>query len=114
MVTTGMIFTVIVMAVAVGFTYVIQFRSVISPCFVEFDDRRIGELRLMAVYNKIMESSFRAYIVLVITAALFYYMTGNIIFELVGLYIQIIYFVASIIVMSCMYYRSILYWRRYV
>ena len=45
MVTTGLIFTVIVMTVAAGFTYIIQYRSVISPCFIEFDDRRIGELR---------------------------------------------------------------------
>ena len=113
MVTTGFAFTAIVMAVAVSFNYVIQYKSVISPCFVEFDDRRAKELRLMAVYNKIMERSFHAYIILVLIAFLFYCRTGNIIFELVGLYIQIIYFAASMVVMSCMYYRSILYWKRY-
>lgn len=113
MVTTGLAFTAVVMAVAVVFTYIIQYRSVISPCFVEFDDRRIKELRLMAVYNRIMESSFRGYIVLVIIAFLFYCGTGNILFELVGLYIQIVYFAVSITVMAGMYYRSILYWKRY-
>ncbi len=113
MVTTGLIFTVIVMTVAAGFTYIIQYRSVISPCFIEFDDRRIGELRLMTAYNRIMESSFKAYIALITAAVLFFYLTGNIIFELTGLYIQIIYFVVSVIVMICMYYRSIIYWRRY-
>lgn len=113
MVTTGLFFTFIVMAVAAVFTYVIQYKSVISPCYVEFDVRKIKELRLMAVYNKVTERSFKAYISLIAMAALFSYMTGNIIFALAGLYIQIIYFGVSMIVMVCMYYRSCLYWKRY-
>ena len=113
MVTTGLVFTVIVMAVAVLFTYVIQYKSVISPCFVEFDDRRIKELKLMVVYNKVMENGFRAYIVLIVTAVMFSYMTENIIFALAGLYIQIIYFGVSMIIMVGMYYRSCVYWRKY-
>lgn len=113
MVATGLAFTAVVMAVAVVFTYVIQYKSVISPCFVEFDDRQTKELRIMTVYNKIMENSFRAYIILVLMAFLFYCRTGNITFEMIGLYIQIIYFVVSIIVMAGMYYRSLLYWKRY-
>lgn len=113
MVTTGLVFTVIVMAVAVVFTYVIQYKSVISPCFVEFDDRRIKELKLMVIYNKIMESSFRTYITLIVMAVLLSYVMGNTIFALVGLYIQILYFGVSMVVMVGMYYRSCLYWKRY-
>lgn len=113
MATTGLVLTVIVMAVAVAFTYIIQYKSVISPCFVEFDDRRKKELRLMKVYNKIMESFFKVYITLIVMAVIFSYMTGNIIFALAGMYIQIIYFSISMIVMMGMYCRSRLYWRRY-
>lgn len=113
MVTENFILTVMVMVIALAFTYIIQYRSVISPCFVEFDDRRKREMKLMEIYNKIMENSFKAYITLLIMAVLFSYITESILFALVGLYIQIVYFSVSMIVMIGMYYRSCLYWKRY-
>ncbi len=113
MMTTNYIVTILVYIFAIGVTYLIQYCSVISPGFIEFDDRSNKELRLMQLYNKITDKGFLIYLVLVLISILMSYKWEVIVFLVAGLLIQIIYFSIIMSIMTFMYLRSKLYWKRY-
>lgn len=110
--TTEFLVTFIVLAVGAALTYLIQYESVISPGYIEFDDRSIKEMKLMEIYNRVMEGSFKFYIMLICMAAFMSYAFGSIIFITVGLYIQVSYFSAAVLLMIFIYGRSRIYWKR--
>ena len=112
MMTTNYIITVLVYIFAIGVTYLIQYCSVISPGFIEFDDRSNKELRLMQLYNKITDKGFLVYLLLVLVSILMSYKWEVIVFLIVGLLIQIIYFSLIMSLMIFMYLRSKLYWKK--
>lgn len=102
--------TMIILIIAAMVTYLIQYDSVISPGYIEFDDRRKKEVKLMIGYNNIFDKAFKIYIVLLVIAIILYLYMGSIVFLMAGLYIQLIYFGITIFVMGSMYVRSIHYW----
>ena len=112
MVTTDFIITVAVLVAAAFLTYIIQYDSVISPRYIEFDDRSKKELQIMQSYNKIMSGSFNTYLLLIGISVFLTCGSDNMIFAAAGMYIQIMYFISALIIMLIMYLRSRLYWKR--
>lgn len=112
MISTEFVISFIVLLVAMGLTYVIQYESVISPGYISFDDRDRNELKIMYIYNRLMNIGFSVYVILAYSVAIVAYVKNDLSYLQTTLYIQFIYFIINLSVMIIMYYRSYLYWER--
>ncbi len=106
------IVTLIALISSVGMTWLVQFRSVLSPGYLAFDGSREKEMRLMRIYNQVMDRCFGAYAAVIVILMAASYILEDISLAKAGLLVQIIYFGAALAAMIIMYCRNYLYWER--
>ncbi len=92
--------------------YLVFACSKISPCYIEFDDRRKSEMKLMREYNEGFTKIFMMYIATTFVIALFTLASFSAFVAYVLMGIQLLYTVVASLVMLWMYVRSRLYWER--
>lgn len=92
--------------------YLVFACSKISPCYIEFDDRRKSEIKLMREYNEGFTKIFMMYIATTFVIALFTLASFSAFVAYVLMGIQLLYTVVASLVMLWMYVRSRLYWER--
>lgn len=98
------------MAIVVGINYMIQFCSKVSPCYIEFDDRRQEEMFLMKKYNIFSEKVFKGYIAASLVLGVMILLSESLILAVIVMILQLLYTIAAFTVMLMMYERSLLYW----
>lgn len=104
---------IIVLSVVVGvmvINYLIFNCSKISPCYIEFDDRKKSEMRLMRRYNEGFDKIFKMYMFTSIVIAMMVLASFSFFAAIVLLGVQIMYTIGASVVMIWMYIRSVLYW----
>ncbi len=99
-----------VMVAVMVINFLIFACSKISPCYIEFDDRKKSEMKLMKEYNIGFKKVFGIYVTTSLIIALFLVASFSSFVAMVLMVAQIIYTVGSVLVMLWMYVRSILYW----
>ncbi len=106
---------IIVLSITAGvmiINYLIFACSKISPCYIEFDNRRKKEMKLMGEYNDGFRKIFMMYVVTVAVITLFTLLSFSKFVAFVLMAVQLMYTVGATLVMSWMYVRSKLYWER--
>ncbi len=107
------IFIVIFLSAAVMvINYLIFACSKISPCYIEFDDRKKSEMKLMREYNEGFKKVFLMYIFTCVIISLLLLASFVGFVAMVLMAVQLMYTVGASLVMLWMYVRSFLYWER--
>lgn len=99
-----------VMVAVMVVNYLIFACSKISPCYIQFDDRKKSEMKLMKEYNEGFKKVFLMYVATSIVIALLMVASFSAFVAMVLMAAQIIYTVGAFVVMMWMYVRSVLYW----
>lgn len=90
--------------------YLIQFCSVISPCYIEFDEDSSKEMRLMNRYNILSQKAFSIHTGSVLAGIFVSLVMGSTLTLIVLMVLQLVYLVCACFVMFAMYDRSKMYW----
>lgn len=107
------IIIVLSVSVAVMFiNYLVFAHSKISPYYIEFDERRKSEIRLMNSYNEGFRKIFYIYIFTCVTLSLMLLASFCGFVAMVLMTVQLLYTVLAFLAMLWMYIRSVLYWER--
>lgn len=113
MITNNFLIGVVILAASTGVLSMIMYMSVLSPGYIQFDERSKLELRIMNYYNVVMDDSFKVFLAIIFCCVMLVAKTDNIFFISIALYADFIYFTVTISAMAVMYGRSRLYWARY-
>ena len=108
----GMVMVLSITAAVMVINYLIFACSKISPCYIEFDDRKRSEMRLMKEYNEGFKKVFGMYLFTSVIISLFVLISFSSFAAMVLMAVQITYTVGSSMVMMWMYVRSVIYWER--
>ena len=108
----GIVIVLSITAAVMVINYLIFACSKISPCYIEFDDRKRKEMRLMREYNEGFKKVFGMYLFTSVIISLFVLISFSSFAAMVLMAVQITYTVGSSMVMMWMYVRSVIYWER--
>lgn len=106
---------IIVLSITAGvavINYLVYACSKISPRYIEFDDRRKSEIKLMKSYNEGFRKIFLMYIGTTVVITVFTLLSFSSFVACVLMAVQLMYTVGATFVMLWMYVRSVIYWER--